>query len=68
MTNPNKWDLKDYSAATLADVDEIVRLIKALRQTATLSKVSTARTQSQILRDVPAAVLCEIALKLQEAK
>jgi hypothetical protein len=64
--NPNKWEMKDYSTATLADVEAIVKLIKALRQTATLSQVSTARTQSQILRAVPAAVLCEVALKLQD--
>jgi hypothetical protein len=54
----------NYTQATLADVDEIVKVIKALRELARKSKVQTVRTQSNILRLIPAEVLCEVALKL----
>lgn len=56
--------MKDYSHATMADVGEIVRLIRSLRDLARKSHVMTSRTQSQILRTVPADVLCEVALQL----
>ncbi len=60
--------MKDYSKATLADVNEIVRTVQALREVARKSKVQTVRTQSQILRSIPADVLCEVAVLLAEEK
>jgi hypothetical protein len=56
----------NYTTATLADVPELVRTIKALRLLARKSKVQTVRTQSTILRNLPAEVLCEVALQLDE--
>jgi hypothetical protein len=59
--------MQDYSQATLADVPAIVETIQALREVGRRTETKTTKTQSNILRVLPADVLCAVALKLNQA-
>jgi len=56
----------DFSLATEKDVPTIVRTIEALRNMTRVSKVSTTRTQSELLRTVPDYLLPQVALELEK--
>jgi hypothetical protein len=56
----------DYSKAKFEDVEDIVRVIRGLRDVARKSHVTTVRTQSLILRSLPADILCHVAVQLNE--
>jgi hypothetical protein len=55
---------ESYASCTLADVPEIVEVIRSLRELAKRSAVKTSNTQSLILRQLQPTVLTAVALEL----
>jgi hypothetical protein len=56
----------DYTKAASQDVPAIVAVIKALRRLTAESGTITKTTQSTILRNLPPAILIEVATELDK--
>jgi hypothetical protein len=56
----------DYTKAKSQDVPAIVTMIKALRRLTEVSGTITKTTQSTILRNLPPAILIEVATELDK--